>query len=194
MDWRYILVTIGAIINVASIAPYLVQVVKGNTKPRIVSWFVWTVLTGMGTAAAIADHQWLTSILLGASAFETLVVVLLGWHRGNRHFELLDVVCLVGAVVGIILWQVFNSPAIGALAAVGLDLLGGIPTLIHSWKKPHEETWITFFLCAIGSALALVALTDWRITASAYPIYLVAINTLFTIVIVSRGKLVQKRV
>jgi hypothetical protein len=188
MDWRYLLVVLGALINVCSAIPYLIAIVKGKTRPRIMSWFIWTVLTGMGAAAAISEHQWLTSILLIASAFETLTVVMLGWRHGNRHVEKLDVFCLVGVMVGIILWQIFNSPAIGALAAITLDLIGGVPTLVHAWKKPQEETWQTFFLCVIGSTLTLIALKDWRITSSAFPIYLVAINAFYTVVILARRK------
>ena len=194
MDWRLILIILGSLITLSAVIPYIIEIIKGTTKPRVVSWFVWTVLTGLGTAAAIAEGQWLTSILLGTAAFETLLVVILGFRHGDRRFERLDIVCLVGAVVGIILWQLFDSPAIGALAAVTLDLVGGIPTLVHSWKKPHEETWITFFISAVGSSLALFVITDWRVTASAYPIYLVTINALFTVVLLTRGKVVPKEI
>ena len=191
IDWPLVIVIIGSLITVSAVIPYLVEIVRGQTKPRVVSWFVWTVLTGLGMAAALAEGQYLTSVLLGTAGFVTLLVVILGWKHGDRHFEKLDIVCLVGAMVGIILWQLFDSPAIGALAAVGLDLIGGLPTLIHAWKKPHEETWITFFLSFLGAGIALAAISDWRITSVAYPIYLVAINALYTAVLLGRGRVVK---
>ncbi|MDB5162223.1 MAG: hypothetical protein JWM52_731 [Candidatus Saccharibacteria bacterium] len=175
-----ILVVASTILTVASVIPYLYEIVKGTTKPRIVSWFVWTVLTAIAAVASLSDGQYPTAILLFAAAIETGLVVILGWKHGDRKIETLDIVCLIGAVVGVVLWQVFNSPAIAVISTVSIDLVGGIPTLIHAYKKPHEETALTFFLAFAGGFLTLLAVSDWRITSVAYPIYLVVINLVFT--------------
>jgi hypothetical protein len=100
---------------------------------------------------------------------------------------------LVGALVGIVLWQLFDSPAIAVIATIIIDLVGGIPTFVHSWKKPREETWVTFMLMAMGGICTLVVVTDWRVTAFAYPLYLVLLNLSYVTIILGRRSVKRVR-
>jgi hypothetical protein len=186
MNFTIVFLILSSVLTIAAVIPYLVEVVKGKTKPRIVSWFIWTLLTGIASVAALVDGQYFTAILLFSAVVETLAVVILGWKNGDRKIERIDAVCLIGAIIGIILWQIFNSPAIAVIATVSIDLVGGAPTLIHSWKSPNEETWITFFLSFLGAACTLLIVNEWSITSVVYPIYLVVINILFSSVIIIR--------
>ena len=188
-----VLVFISSALLIIGILPYLIGVIKGKTKPRVVSWIIWSSLTGIACAAALAERQYPTAILLLFSSLGTLLVVLFGWKRGDKKIERIDIVCFVGAIVGIVLWQIFNSPAIATLAMIAIDLTGGIPTLLHAWKKPHEEAWITFLLSFIGALCTLFTVSDWRITAFAFPLYLVVINIAFTLVIVLRGAVLSRK-
>lgn len=185
-----ILIVLGGVITVVASIPYLVGVIRGTTKPRVASWFVWSVLTGISCVAALVEHQYPTMILLLAASLETLAVVVLGLklRHGDKKIERIDIVCLTGAVIGAILWWAFNSPAIAVIATIAIDLIGGVPTLIHSWKKPDEETWDTFFLSFLGAICTLLVVNSWRVTAFAYPLFLVVINLTFTLVIIVRRR------
>jgi hypothetical protein len=183
-----ILVILSSIFTVVSTIPYIIEIIRGTTKPRVISWFIWSVLTGVAGVASYVDGQIPTTILMFFATIETLLIVILGWKHGNRKIERFDIICLVGAIVGIILWQVFNSPAIAVIATVAIDLVGGLPTLVHSWNKPHEETWSTFFLAFLGALCTVLALTEWKITSFAYPLYLVVINFMYVTVLLVRRK------
>jgi hypothetical protein len=188
MEIRTLLVVLSVLFTLSGVIPYIIQVIRGNTKPRIASWLTWSVLTAIACAASLVEKQYPTAILLFFASLETLSVVILGWKYGDKKFERLDIVCLTGAAVGLILWHLFNSPAIAVIATISIDILGGIPSLVHSWRKPYEETWITFLVSALGSLCTLLALTDWRVTSFAYPLYLVCINTVFSSVIILRQR------
>lgn len=192
MTIDFILIALGSILTIVAIIPYLLEVISKKTKPRIVSWLVWTIITSIAAIAALVDRQYPTAILLFSAALETLAVVVLGWKNSDKTIEKIDVICFVGAVIGIILWQVFDSPAIAVIATVIADFIGGIPTLLHSWKKPQEETWITFFISSIGAMCTLLVISDWRITSFAYPLFLVVINLIFTSVIILRKRALAK--
>ncbi len=183
------LIIISSILTVASAIPYLIDVMKGKTKPRIVSWLIWSVLTGIASAASFVDHQYASGILTLCASIETFAIVVLGLLKSaDRSLEKLDVYCLAGSIVGLLLWLVFNSPAIAVIASVTIDLIGAIPTIKHIWHKPYEETWSTFLLAAIGGACTVFAATDTRVTALAYPIYIALINALFAAIILIRFK------
>lgn len=174
------LVTVSSILTIIAVIPYLIEVVRGTTRPRVVSWFTWSVLTGIACVASFVDGQIPSAVLMLMATIETAMVVVLGFKHGDRKLEKLDIYCLAGAVVGLVLWLVFNSPAIAIIAAITIDLIGSIPTVKHSWQQPHEETWITFALSGLAGGLTLLAVGGWQITAVAYPLYIFGINALLT--------------
>lgn len=170
------LIVLSSIVTIGAVIPYLVQIVRGKTKPRIVSWFTWSLLTGIACAASFADGQVATGFLMLAATIEVFSVVVLGLKHGDRKFDRTDIVCQIAALAGMALWFIFNSPAVAVAAMVAIDLIGCIPTLKHSWFKPYEETWITFALSSLGGILTLLVIGEWSITSAAYPLYIALAN------------------
>ncbi len=119
---------------------------------------------------------------------ETLSVVMLGLRHGYVKYTWFDIGCQLAAVVGIILWQICNSPAIGVVAAVTIDFIGALPTFRHAWLEPGEETWLTYGLSCLGSVFALGALTDYNWISMPYAVYLVVVNALLSALIIIRAR------
>jgi hypothetical protein len=182
------LIILSSLLTVVSAIPYIVAIIRGTTKPRVVSWLIWSVLTAIAGVASYADGQYAAAILMLFVTLETLAVVVLGLKHGDRKFARLDIVCLLGAAAGIILWQIFDSPAFAVLATLLIDLLGGIPTLVHSWRKPFEETWQTYALSSLASVCTVIAAGNWQITSVAFPLYLVAINLVLAVLLLLRRR------
>jgi len=182
--------------TIASAAPYIRDIIKGSTKPNLVSWITWSLLTGIATAAAIAAHENVAAIFTGTATLSTSLIVVLGIRHGYVKYTQFDVTCQIGAIVGIILWQLFNSPAIGVVGAVVIDFVGALPTFRHAWLKPGEETWLTFAMGGIGGFFAILALRSYDWVNLPYAVYIVVVNVALVYVIVSRARKVttKKRV
>lgn len=186
---RSVLLVFAAILTVASTVPYVLDIIKRKTKPRIVSWFNWTLLTGIAAAASFSAHQYPSAVLTSAACIETAVIVILGLHYGDRKFETFDVICEIGAILGLILWIIFNNPLIAIVATVSIDFIASLPTLRHSWQRPGEETLVCFILAAIGAIFTILALHQPHISGIIYPIYILFINVFIsTILIMRTGK------
>jgi hypothetical protein len=183
-----VFLTLAGVITVGSVIPYLKDILKGTTKPNIVSWITWTLLTGIATAAEIAAHEYRTAIFTSAAVVETASVVLLGIKYGYVKYTRFDVVCQIGAIVGIILWQLFDSPTVGVVAAVTIDFIGALPTVRHSWMKPGEETWSTYALAGFGGVFAILALTAYNWASLTYAVYIVLINLALSVILITRAK------
>lgn len=177
---QHIFSAISALLIFVCAIPYIRDIIRRQTKPRIVSWFNWSILTGIATAAAIADNQWPSAILTGASTIQTGAICVLGFKYGDRKIEAFDVACQVGAVVGLLLWLVFDSPQVAILATVSIDFIAGLPTYKHAWLKPSEETRSTYVLATIAAALALLAITDRAVSGIAYPLFIFFANVLIS--------------
>lgn len=182
----------GALV-VVSVIPYLVSVIKRKTKPRIVSWIVWSILTTISSVAALSEGQYKTFILLMISSLATMTIAVFGWELGDKKISRLDVYCFIGALVGLVLWLALDSPALAVLVSIAANLIGSIPTVIHSWKAPKEETWLTFGLGSVGALFTVLIITEWRITAFAFPLYLFLINAALAVIIIGRRNLASKK-
>lgn len=179
---------LAAFVTVGSVLPYARDIIKGTTKPNIVSWITWTLLTGIATAAEIAAHEYVTAVFTSAAVLETTIVVVLGLRHGYVKYTTFDVVCQISAIVGIILWQLFNSPTIGVVASVLIDFIGALPTVRHSWINPGEETWQTYALAGLGGLMAIAALHAYNVISLTYAIYIVLVNAVLSLIIINRAR------
>jgi hypothetical protein len=182
---RSIFIAISAVLTIGSIAPYISDVITKKTRPRIVSWFNWSLLTGIASAAAISDKQYPSAVLTLAATLATVTVVIFGLRNGDKKFEPFDIICQVGAILGLIFWLVFNSPLVAILSTVSIDFIAALPTIKHAWLKPGEETSITFVISTIGSAFSLLALNKPDLLGVVYPIYLLLCNGLVSAILLS---------
>lgn len=184
-------VTVSAVLAISAVLPYIVDIQRNKIKPKIVTWFIWTVLTGIGSVASFADGQIPSAVLTLVMTLQTGAVVILLLKKGaNRDIEKLDRWCLAAAVVGLVLWPVFNSPTVTIIAMIAIDIAGAIPTLKHAWEEPHEEKGVTFALTGLAGLIALCVAGSWEISAVAYPVYLLLLYATLTgcIVVRSLGK------
>lgn len=84
---RDALILLGPAFSIAAVWHYLIETIKGKTKPRVVSWFTWSFLTGIAASAGWSDHQYPAAISLTAAALETFAVAVIGFRTGKKSFE-----------------------------------------------------------------------------------------------------------
>lgn len=181
------LLFLASIITLAGIIPYARDIIRGNTKPNITSWITWTLLTTVATIAEFADGEYITGLFTTSAVLTTGIIVILGLKYGYTKYSYFDIFCQIGALMGFLLWYIFNSPALAVIASVAIDFIGALPTIRHSLTDPSEETWTTYALAGIGGIFALGAITSYNFTSLSYPVYIVFINLLLSIIIF-RGK------
>lgn len=174
---RTILLIISTVLVVTSTIPYLMDIVKNKTKPRVVSWFNWALLGAIAGAAAWSAGQIPAAVISFASATESLLIVSLGLYYGDRRVERFDVACQIGAIIGLILWLVFNSPLTAIIAVTAIDMIAALPTYKHIWQKPFEETLLAFGICSFASVLTLFTITNASLSGLIYPIYILLVNS-----------------
>src|SRR5215218_1939155 len=95
-----------AIIDFLANIPYIIDALKGKSKPNIATWSTWTLINGISAAAAYQAHAYSAAILAFSNLFGAGLVLLIGLRRGTRKYTLFDAVCQTIAILGLILWQV----------------------------------------------------------------------------------------
>jgi hypothetical protein len=122
--------------------------------------------------------------LAGVSTIQSILIFLLSLKKGMGGWGRSDIVCLLIAMIGIILWQVTKNPVIALYFAIGADFTGMIPALIKTYKFPHTEIWSFFLLDVFAAGFSLFAIRTWTIEQYAYPIYIMLINLVMVLLII----------
>lgn len=175
----------GAILTAVSAIPYIIGVMKGNLKPKLVSWFTWCLLSVLLTGAAIAESHTTSAIMSSVAALCTGSVVILGLKHGSRTLDKLDIGCLIGAMAGIAIWLMLDNPTLAIFVAVTVDIIAFIPTLVHGWNAPHEESLVAFVIATVGAGLGFLAavVSSGNIVGLVYPLYAVTFNGLMALLL-----------
>jgi hypothetical protein len=179
----------GATLVVFSAVPYVIDIVRGKTRPNVVSWFTWALIITIGAFAALSAHQTRTAIITFGDAAQVVIILLLGLKFGYAKFSLFDGICQVSAIAGLILWFIFNDPLLAIVVGIVVDLIAALPTYRHSWLQPNEETWQSYAISSLGAAVGLASLTSFTATSLAYPSYLFILGLSISATIVIRRKM-----
>lgn len=186
---KSVFVIISSLISIASTIPYILDTIKLKTKPRVVSWFTWAVLGAIAGSAALSDHQYPAAIFCFISGLLCAVIFMLGlYYDGEKSFSKFDAVCQLAAIAGLVLWYIFNSPSIAIIAAIFIDLIASLPTLKHSWQKPFEETVAAYAFYVVAALFTILAVTDYKVTSLASPLYIFILNSCITGVLLIRRR------
>jgi hypothetical protein len=185
---RDILLLMIGVISVAGSVPYIRNVLRGKSKPNLVTWSTWSLLNIIIVVSALAAGGATNTVVMGASFFIVSSTILcIALFKGTRKYSLFDGVCQGLAILGVVLWQLSNNPNIALLFVILADCFAIIPTYRHAYLYPHEETWITYLIGGLV-ALALTALATPHTFASlAVTIESALINLLLTGLILVQG-------
>jgi len=111
------------IIQISSIVPYVKSMIKGTTRPNIVSWSTWTLLKFIAITAQFTAGASYTVLLLFATAFNTsLVVILCLMGYGYKKYGLTEKVCTTGIIVTIIVWLLTKNPIFALILSIAIDI------------------------------------------------------------------------
>lgn len=169
-------ITAGAI-EVLAPLPYIVDTLRGRTRPNVVTWFTWSIINAINTAAAFTSGSWQTGVYSLCGLVATGTIVGLGLRNGLKHYTRFDAACQVAALLGIPLWLLTSRPEAAVLVILAVDFAGGLPTLRHAWRAPHEETLQTFAYSALAASLLLLGLEHITLIAVAMPLYILLFDS-----------------
>jgi len=169
----FLAIIAGTVGTVAAI-PYIVDTLKGRTRPNIVSWVTWTLLNCILATAALAAGADQTAIFAMAAGLCTGAVVVAGIIKdGITQYTTFDVACQLLAIAGIVLWQLTDAPVIAIVCAITASFIGSLPTYRHAWRRPREETWQFYALDGVSAVIAVVAVAQADFAALGYPVFII---------------------
>jgi len=171
----YTLSAAAGILFIIGFVPYILGIIRMETKPSKVSWIIWASLETITLVGMYAEHA-VNGQIVG-SALGNWIIVILAIKYGTSGWTKLDKFCLGGATIGIALWMLFNNPTFGIMICLSMIALGAVPTLISAWKDPRREDRSAWTIFWVSCVFAIIAIPQWTLADAAQPIVFFTIDS-----------------
>ncbi|MDD5587461.1 MAG: hypothetical protein PHY92_11020 [Alphaproteobacteria bacterium] len=181
---------VSTIIAAASNVVYLRAAMRGAVKPHVFSWIVWALLMFIGAAAQYSDQAGVGAWATGIGGVMCLVVAGLSLFYGEKTITRGDWASFIAALAVIPLWLVTSSPLTATVLVTLIDGLGFYPTCRKSYKNPHQEAALLFFVFALTNLMRLYAVEHYSPTTALYPAALAVLNLSLVFMLVWRRRIV----
>ena len=152
--------------------PYLISILKGKTKPNIVTWWIWSFLGVLLFFSYKAGGAKETLFVPMVYMITPLATAILSLKYGTKGWTKFDIYCLVGAFISTIIWFISGSPTIALVLYLIIDLFGLLPTIKKTFYHPEQEDKLAWFLMVIANFLNILAIEKMEFSILIYPLYL----------------------
>ena len=177
---------VSIILALVSLVPYIWVTIKGNNKPHLFTWIIWTLLTGIAFAlqytegaGAGAWSGFITTILC-------LIITILAIKYGEKNITRSDWIVFIAALVALPIWLMTDNALLAVIWVSVIDSIGFIPTFRKSWIKPYEEMLLHPIIAGIKHITILLALETISPSTVVYSTSMVVMNCLMVAMLIFR--------
>jgi hypothetical protein len=168
---------ISGVLSALCYVPYVKDILAGTTKPERASWLIWTVLGSIAFFSQLAKGASASLWLTGVQMIGVTIIFLLSLKYGVGGLVKKDILALLAAGVGLILWWLTREAAIALLIVIFIDTIGAVLTVLKAYQHPESETLMTWLLAGIAGFFAAFAVGEANFILLSYPLYTAIINS-----------------
>jgi chromate transport protein ChrA len=183
-----IVTVLAIVIALIGYIPYIRNCILGKTKPHIISWFTWSLVSYLAFGIQLFNEGGVGSFVNLVMGIICTIIFILGLKNGTKDIRKIDVVAFVLALIAIVLWLIAKQPLLSIILVVFIDLMSFLPTILKGWREPHTKTAVTFLLSGIKNGMSIYALESFSLINVLYPTYSALTNVLFVVMLFVRRR------
>lgn len=174
------IIFVGVFINLVGLFWYIKDVIKGGTRPNLVSWFIWSLAPFIGVFFQFKAGAGLSVLPIFMAGFTSLVVIIIAILKKNGYWKInsFDVVCGTISLFALILYVFTHNLSISILFAIISDALAYIPTIRKSWSFPETETGLMYTTGIVSNLIGLLTINTWTFPIYSFGIYIIIFNAI----------------
>lgn len=191
MDYHIVLAALSGVLEVASVVPYIRDIVKGETRPNVVSFVLWTTLQVIALLAQLkAGASWSAIVVVMLTLSNLVILVFAFRGYGYRKYGYLDGVSFALCVGALVAWQTTGNPLLAIFFSIVADVCASIPTLVKTYREPRTEHAGAWGLVTLALLLGTLSTERYDAANLAMPFYLtLMMGTIFILAL--RGRKVS---
>lgn len=169
MDVKIFLGSIAAVLALASAYTYIRDIFRGNTKPHIYTWLIWSIVSTIGFLGQFVSGGGAGSWATGVTSLCTIAVFLLALRYGTPDITNFDKLCLFLALFSILPWLLTKNLLASVILATATDIIGFLPTIRKTWHAPRSESLGSMYYDAAKHSLSLASLQQYSLVTWLFP-------------------------
>lgn len=194
MSTKSIFAIISLLLSFALFVPYYIGIWKKETKPHVLTWITWFILTALGFVLSYTSGGGAGAFTFALQSILCLSIAIYALIKKEKNVVRFDWI-VFACVIIILLFYVFTQNALlSAIFAATVDCLGYIPTFRKSYMQPYQEPILTYVLTFASWLFSAFALSTFSVTTLVYPIALVVIEIAFVIYLLIRRRALKKHI
>lgn len=150
--------------------PYAWHTYTGKIKPHRTSWSVI-----FGLSIINFSNQWASGAtnslwLYGAGVLMIGLIASLSLKHGTGGTSTFDIICMLLAVAGILLWLALKSPLASILSNIVASTVALLPTFRKAYLHPDSERHSTWIIASFSCMLAAISVGSWNVQLLLMPL------------------------
>lgn len=190
-NWVFLAVAI----NLVGAIIYAYSVVKGNTRPNRVTWFILSFAPLLAFAAMMLQGvSFRESVFTLETGISPIIIFISTFFAKQPKWKItkFDLMCGALSIIGFLLWIILKEGNVAIAFAIAADGLAFLPTLLKAYRYPETESPWAFMMGAVAACIALAIITEWNFAHVAFPMYILIADVLATLFIYFKlGKRIQ---
>lgn len=189
-DYSFVVNIIAGLLLVSAQLVYVIQVLKKQITPSILTWFGWSMLVIVALISQIVEFGW-SWILLGHlfSAIGCAVIFISAFFAKNYIIYPKDWPFLFLGLACIVFYLVFSSSWLTTIFSILADAILGVPTIIKAYKLPRTEKTIGWRIALLSWTLTLLTGNNDKVIFIIFPAYCFLFNA--TMSYLTRSKRIE---
>ncbi len=188
IDPRFVL--LGALISLLGSSRYVVDTLRGRTRPNRVTWFLWALAPTIGFVVQVAEGIGLPAVLTLSIAVGPAAIFAASFVNPESYWRIsrFDLGCGAVSVVALVVWLLLDDATTAIVLAVLADLVAGVPTMTKAWRRPETESATVYAFAAVNGTISLLALERWYVDTWAFPVYITLLGVGLAAVVALRRR------
>jgi hypothetical protein len=171
-----ILSILSVVLFLLAAPPYIIDTLRGRTKPERATWLIWSILGVIAFAAQLQLGATWSLLFTGLDTAGCVLAFLLSITYGVGGWTFLDKLGLGIAFLGVLLAVVSHQPILAITGVILADMSGTMLTIQKTFRDPDSETTISWLLVGTGALCGAFLVRSFNLNLLLYPLYLVIAN------------------
>jgi hypothetical protein len=157
----------------------------GQTKPNLISWFIWMLAPFLGVFFQLKAGATWSVLPVFMAGFGPLILLIISLIKKNGYWKLtaFDLICGLLSLLALIIYAITRKLGISILFAILSDGLACVPTVKKSWQFPKSETGILYFTGIINNIIGLLIIKNWTFVIFSFGVYFIVANAIIVLAI-----------
>lgn len=164
---------------------YIKSIIRGNTKPNLVSWLIWVMAPFIGVFFQVKAGAGLSVLPIFIAGFGSLITIITAVVVKNAFWKItaFDVYCGLLSLAALVFYVFTHNLSISILFAISSDALAFIPTYKKAWNFPETEYHSTYSFPIFSNLIGLLIIKEWSFTIYSFGLYFLISNTIMVLIL-----------